>query len=587
MTRPARHTPGPHDLGTARWIGVAVELAGLTTLASCLLPFWRHRLALAGSLLTPGLVGTTSGLAAITGVILVLVGRGVAGRRRIAWLAASVTLVTATLAHLAAGFDITSATMTAVPAGLLLWKRRLFVVAPSRAQVAHVLRLAVVVLAVDAFYGLAGLALRAGAVRPRLTPLNAVREVAARLVGLPGPVTVSGRFGHWFPASLTGLGLLSVLVVVSAILAPLALPGGSDQELSEARTLTDRPGGGTLDAFVLRRDKRRLFSPDRQAVLGYRYVRGVGLVSGDPAGDPGAFPALVAEFLALCTRSGWRPAVVGVRAGLLPLFTHHGLRALYIGDEALLDVSTFSLAGRAMRNARQAVSRSHNAAITTQILREGAVGHALAYELFRIASAQHGNAREYGFSMALGDLLSGDHPDCVLVVARDRDQQPIAFQRYVPCRAGAALSLDLMRRQPGAPNGVNERMIVDVVDWARRRHADTVSLNFAAFRSLLDPSEDGDRQRGQSIEAWLARRLEGRFGIQMDSLRRFNAKFCPTWAPRYLVYRSPADLPAIGLAALSAEGFLPLDTGRDDGRSGVLNDSPGRGGQAGVRYVVW
>ena len=64
------------------------------------------------------------------------------------------------------------------------------------------------------------------------------------------------------------------------------------------------------------------------------------------------------------------------------------------------------------------------------------------------------------------------------------------------------------------------------------------------------------------VEAWLVHRLEGQFSIQVDSLRRFKEEFCPVRAPRYLAYRTPTDLPAIGLATLSAGGFLPLDPGR-------------------------
>jgi lysyl-tRNA synthetase class 2 len=97
------------------------------------------------------------------------------------------------------------------------------------------------------------------------------------------------------------------------------------------------------------------------------------------------------------------------------------------------------------------------------------------------------------------------------------------------CRAGTALSLDLMRRLPTAPNGVNERMIVDTIGWAHHRHMDVVSLNFAAFRGLLD--EATDRSATQTVGVWLVHRLEGHFGIQMDTLRRFNAKFHPTWTP--------------------------------------------------------
>ena len=49
------------------------------------------------------------------------------------------------------------------------------------------------------------------------------------------------------------------------------------------------------------------------------------------------------------------------------LYARLGLRALYIGDEAVIDVPSFTLNGRHMRNVRQAVSRSRNAGVTTRM----------------------------------------------------------------------------------------------------------------------------------------------------------------------------------------------------------------------------
>jgi lysyl-tRNA synthetase class 2 len=45
--------------------------------------------------------------------------------------------------------------------------------------------------------------------------------------------------------------------------------------------------------------------------------------------------------------------------------------------------------------------------------------------------------------------------------------------------------------------------------------------------------------------------------FQIESLYRFNAKFFPRWAPRYLVYTGSTALPAVGLAVLALEGQLP------------------------------
>jgi lysyl-tRNA synthetase, class II len=160
--------------------------------------------------------------------------------------------------------------------------------------------------------------------------------------------------------------------------------------------------------------------------------------------------------------------------------------------------------------------------------------------------------------MALDGLMTGRDADCVVVIARDADGRvgPVAFQRYVPSKAGTALSLDAMRRAPGAPNGINERMIVDAVEWARANDAAELSLNFAAFRKLMEAGPDLTRTE---------RHLS--FNVQVESLVKFNSKFRPRWAPRYLVYRSAADLPAILTAILSAEGYLPsIASGRPRSR---------------------
>jgi lysyl-tRNA synthetase class 2 len=63
-----------------------------------------------------------------------------------------------------------------------------------------------------------------------------------------------------------------------------------------------------------------------------------------------------------------------------------------------------------------------------------------------------------------------------------------------------------------------------------------------------------------------ASRIEGALGraaavlnpyFQIESLYRFNAKFSPSWVPRYLVCESVLALPRVSLAALRAEGQLP------------------------------
>jgi lysyl-tRNA synthetase class 2 len=246
---------------------------------------------------------------------------------------------------------------------------------------------------------------------------------------------------------------------------------------------------------------------------------------------------------------------MGVRDDRLPLYEAAGMRAEYLGDEAIVAVDGFSLDGRAMRGVRQAVNRTLKAGITTEAVREGDLDDPLHAALLDIAERGRDGAPERGFSMALDGLLSRREGDCLLVVARDADGRPFAFQRYAPCRAGRGLSLDAMRRDPDVdvPNGVNERLIVDTVAWAGEQGVGEVSLNFAFCRALVD--EDAAVTGPRRAQAWFVRRLSPWF--QIESLLRFNAKFAPRWVPRHVVYRSLGDLPAVAAAAAGAEGFLP------------------------------
>src|SRR5258705_9792526 len=100
-------------------------------------------------------------------------------------------------------------------------------------------------------------------------------------------------------------------------------------DIGAAARLLDRTDGGTLDPFVLRWDKRRMYSDDRRAAVGFGLVNKVGLATGDPIGDPAAYEGSVRNFLRYCDAGGYRPAALGPRKDTAEVYQRHGLRAMY------------------------------------------------------------------------------------------------------------------------------------------------------------------------------------------------------------------------------------------------------------------
>ena len=112
------------------------------------------------------------------------------------------------------------------------------------------------------------------------------------------------------------------------------------------------------------------WSATRKACVTYRVVAGVALASGDPLGDREAWPGAIEAFMAETKLHGWMPAVAAAsEIGAEVWIRETGMNALEIGDEAIVDVDTFTLEGRTMRNVRQMVNRITRQGYTTQIHR--------------------------------------------------------------------------------------------------------------------------------------------------------------------------------------------------------------------------
>jgi lysyl-tRNA synthetase class 2 len=330
-----------------------------------------------------------------------------------------------------------------------------------------------------------------------------------------------------------------------------------------AQTLVDAYGSDSLAFFALRRDKSYLFSPSRRAFLAYRVVAGTALVSGDPVGDETEIDDLLCELRRLVRARGWRFAVVGASEERLDRYRALGLKAVPIGEEAVLRPQDFSLEGRAIRKVRQSVSRLRKAGYSFRVVRADEVGPMLEAELEDLSAAWRRGQPERGFSMAIDDLHV---PGTVLALAEDDAGRVGGFLHLAPSPAGGGWSLSAMRRRPHTPNGLTEFLVVETLVWAREEGASELSLNFCALTDFLAP------ERVTTPLRRLVRRglLLADNLFQLERLYSFNRKFFPEWRRRYICVERLTDLPAVGLAYLHAESLLvppgPWTRRREAGR---------------------
>ena len=328
------------------------------------------------------------------------------------------------------------------------------------------------------------------------------------------------------------------------------------EALPRVWSLINATSNDQLAPFAMQAQKSYHFNADETAAIAYRTRIGFAVVSGDPIGDETRFPEVVADFVAMCQTRGWRIMVLGCSERRRELWSDsamigHSLRHVPIGRDVVIDVPSFDMVGRKFRNLRQGVQRTRNAGITTEVVDEQGIDDKLLDELNEILHLSGKGARfERGFSMILDGALEGRYPGIQLIIARDEWGQVQGFHRYAVAGGGSDVSLDVPYRRPGAPNGIDERLSIDMIDEAKANGAQRLSLAFAPFPELF---EDEDRGRIQNLAYKVVHLVDPL--IALESLHRYMRKFHSLGDRRYAMVSMHHVLPAL-IVLLSLE-FMP------------------------------
>jgi lysylphosphatidylglycerol synthetase-like protein (DUF2156 family) len=589
---PVYPSPAPEQRRVRRWAAAALTVTGLLNLVSATTPPLYRRIKFLQELFPLAVPQAATVLVAVSSLALLLLSRGVRRGQRLAWSIAMALLVVSTVLDLLKGFDIEEGLIAALAAAFLFRHRWAFTASGDRPSLVRGLLTAIGGAGVGVLASTAAVEVRYsrryhGGGRPSLE--HALWVCTQRLAGINAsrlaPKGIETPFFDRFMSpSLTALGVGLAVYAMWLAFRPVVLshrpPPG---DFGRAREIVRRHGGDTLAYFSLRDDKRWFFLGD--SVVAYAVIGGVCLVSPDPVGPVEERERVWSAFHTFADDHGWPVAVMAAADEWLPIYRRAGMGDIYVGDEAIVDCSKFSLEGGEFKGLRQAVNRVARNGYRMEYYDPTRVGPELRVALRRVMAQNRRGDAERGFSMTLGRIFDADDKGLLLAVAYGPDNEPAAFCHYVPAPGIDGYSLDLMRRTDGPhPNGLIDFVVVSTIRELHRRGLSGLGLNFATLRAVL-AGEKGDGV-GQKVNRWLLRRMSD--SMQIESLWRYNAKFGPVWKPRYAVYDSPEHALPAALAVARAESFFEIPIiGRflmpdaDDPRPGEATSVEELGGRLG------
>ncbi len=541
-----------------KWIGRFAYLVGLFDMGANLFRPIRIRAHKIDHYLPLAVHSTAFATAFFTGVITLILARGLIRRKRRAWTMSLGALVISLIAN---GLRLTDQPFEEILSVVLIilliaFRKEFYAKSDPTTKLRPVYGFffAFIIFFIS---GILILLFRHGS---QISGSPSVKDILLTvlegLVGITGPVKfISDRSNDALGFTLGTFGIFLILIPVWLYFRRIEpTPKMSTNELEIVKKLIKHDlEQDSLGYFATRLDKSVIWAKNQKAGIAYRVQGGVMLASGDPFGEYSLWPEAIEEFLTVAKEHAWTPAVMGASDHGGEIWVEKaGMLAIDIGDEAIINVANFTLEGRSMSNVRQMVNRIKRKGYTSDTSKFCELEPALQQEMRDLAKKWRYGAPERGFSMSMDRFGEEIDQDTYITIAR-QDGAIKGLLYFVPWTTNR-LSLDRMQREKNTDPGVSELMIVSTVEYAAEHGLTHVSLNFAAFRSLFEradkisagPIVRGTRNIIRLLSNW----------FQVESLYRFNAKFQPEWETRYVLYPKASDVVTVGWAALRAEKFI-------------------------------
>lgn len=485
----------------------------------------------------------------VGGFLLLLLSIRLLKGERTAWLVTLVLSSLLTLNHFFSVHDRIAILVSVTTIVILLIYRDRFRVKPDRPSILGGLQLLIASLTVTYAYAVVSLWVADRRVFGQDFSFRRSFRTAADILFWfdSGGLHPHSRIGVWTLHSFHLLMLMTLVLSVVVILRPLVWRlHPTPSTTAEAKKIITRVGNSSLDRFKYWPDKFQFFPHDVDAVVSYGVSDGVALALGNPsAATPEAMIASIVQFREYCRQHNLIPAFHQVPDDDLPTYHNLGFAAVRVGQEAVVDVSTFTLAGGDMKKLRGSANRGERLGLVVHQYDPPHSPETLR-QLREISDdwLTLDGRRERTFTLGqFDDNYLQEGPVFILL---DETSTPQAFINIIPDGAPGEVTFDLMRHRADAPNGAMDLLMLALIDYAKRTDHQYVSLGMVPFvGNETEPNEDLV-DRGVQL---LAKPM-GQF-FASESLFDYKDKFRPTWHGRYLIVPNLAVVPRVALALTS------------------------------------
>ncbi len=346
----------------------------------------------------------------------------------------------------------------------------------------------------------------------------------------------TNSFAKYFLYSINFSGFLSIgFLIYTLVNSYTPQKNVSDEELSLAKSLVKSFGESSLDYFKTYKDKFIFFSESEKAFVSYRISGSFAVVLENPiAENMEELKKCIKEFDKYCYQTGLRNIYYRVPKESLKIYHELRKKDLFLGQEGVVDISTFNLVGSRRRSLRNAINKiteqNYKATVHSPPVKDGVLQKIKSVSDEWLNDA---NRTEIIFSQGMFDWE--ELKQQTIITVENEEEKIIAFLNIIPDYVKSEATYDLIRKTKDAPNGIMDFILIELFNFLKSQNITHVNIGFAPMSGLNEPHTFPERSMKFAYE-------KIKSFSHYKGLREYKEKFEPTWYNKYLVYQHDYDL---------------------------------------------
>ncbi|MCD8364326.1 MAG: DUF2156 domain-containing protein [Clostridiales bacterium] len=322
-------------------------------------------------------------------------------------------------------------------------------------------------------------------------------------------------------------------------------------ELKRAYQIIRAYGDDSQNCLCLNDENSYFFGADICGVIPYKLSRRKAMSQGDPVCRPEDREKLVDEYLGFCRQNGCRPVFNSVGADTADLLRRKGLHVLKYGEEAILDLGSYSLSGGKKGALRRNTAKLNRAGVMLEeYYPETARDFTLEQEIAELEK-QWFAGKKLKLTYSIGDLHFEEPFGRRYFITRDSEGRLQTVLSFLPYHRGRGYCIDVMYRRPDGLTGAMEQAIILAAFKMKDDGVEEVSLNIAPLAGIDITKPDTNRV--ERLMNAIFQNMD--FGYDFKNLYRFKSKFSPsTWKMRYLAYDHRIPLANLAVSITNTKG---------------------------------